>query len=187
MLDPRLLARLEHKKAQLDGLRPLPVAAVAHLNEQITIEWIYNSNAIEGSTLTLRETQLILETGLTVGGSVREHFEVIQHKDAIEYVESLAEQERRSRPIMCARSISWYCHASMTKMPGNTVAPRCASLAPCSFPQSPGRFPSVCRIGRPGCIRQRASCTRLFWLPRRITNWQPSTLLLMAMGARPGW
>ncbi len=94
MLDPRLLARLEHKKAQLDALRPLPAAAVARLREQLTVEWIYNSNAIEGSTLTLRETQLILETGLTIGGkSLREHFEVINHKDAIEYVESLSEQE----------------------------------------------------------------------------------------------
>lgn len=94
MLDPRLLARLEHKKAQLDALRPLPAAAVARLKEQITVEWIYNSNAIEGSTLTLRETQLILETGLTIGGkSLHEHFEVINHKDAIEYVESLSEQD----------------------------------------------------------------------------------------------
>jgi Fic family protein len=94
MLDPRLLARLEQKKAQLDALRPLPAAAVARLKEQITVEWIYNSNAIEGNTLTLRETQLILETGLTIGGkSLREHFEVINHKDAIEYVESLAGQD----------------------------------------------------------------------------------------------
>lgn len=94
MLDPRLLARLQQKKAQLDALRPLPAAAVAHLKEQITVEWIYNSNAIEGSTLTLRETQLILETGLTIGGkSLREHFEVLNHKDAIEYVESLVEQD----------------------------------------------------------------------------------------------
>jgi Fic family protein len=94
MLEPRLLARLEKKKAQLDALRPLPAAAVARLKEQITVEWIYNSNAIEGSTLTLRETQLILETGLTIGGkSLREHFEVINHKDAIEYVETLTEQD----------------------------------------------------------------------------------------------
>jgi Fic family protein len=94
MLDPRLLARLDQKKAQLDTLRPLPTAAIARLKEQIRVEWIYNSNAIEGSTLTLRETQLILETGLTIGGkSLREHFEVTNHKQAIEYVESLAEQE----------------------------------------------------------------------------------------------
>jgi len=90
MIERRLLARLEQKKAQLDGLRPLPAAAVRRLDEQLRIEWIYNSNAIEGSTLTLSETRLILETGLTIGGrSLREHFEVINHKEAIECVETL--------------------------------------------------------------------------------------------------
>jgi len=49
MLESRLLARLERKKTQLDALRPLPVAAVRRLNEQLTIEWIYNSNAIEAA------------------------------------------------------------------------------------------------------------------------------------------
>jgi Fic family protein len=100
MLEPRLLARLEQKKTRLDALRPLPAAALRRLNQQLTIEWIYNSNAIEGSTLTLRETQLILETGLTIGGkSLREHFEVINHKEAIEYVEGLATDEDPITPF----------------------------------------------------------------------------------------
>ncbi len=90
MLESRLLHRLENKKAQLDALRPLPGASVNRLREQILVEWIYNSNAIEGSTITLQETRLILETGLTIGGkSLREHFEVINHRDAIDYVETL--------------------------------------------------------------------------------------------------
>ena len=91
MIEARLLARLEQKMIRLDALRPLPTAAVRRLNQQLTVEWIYNSNAIEGNTLTLRETLLILETGLAVGGkSLREHFEVINHKEAIEYVEALS-------------------------------------------------------------------------------------------------
>jgi Fic family protein len=94
MLETRLLQRIQDKKEQLDKLRPLPTAAVRRLNEQLTIEWIYNSNAIEGSTLTLRETQLILEQGITIGGkSLREHFEVINHLEAIRLVESLARQQ----------------------------------------------------------------------------------------------
>ena len=97
MLEPRLLERLDTKKRQLETLHPLHVAAVNRLKEQILVEWIYNSNAIEGSTITLYETKLILETGLTVGGkSLREHFEVINHRDAIEYVEGLA---RTDEPI----------------------------------------------------------------------------------------
>lgn len=93
-MDPRLQERILQKKTELDGLRPLPQAALRRLNEQLTIEWIYNSNAIEGSTLTLRETQLILEQGITIGGkSLREHFEVVNHQEAIELVESLAVQD----------------------------------------------------------------------------------------------
>ena len=93
MIDVRLSARLRQKKTRLDALRPLPSAAVRRLEEQLAIEWTYNSNAIEGSTLTLRETQLILEQGVTIGGkSLREHFEVINHRDAIALVESLAEK-----------------------------------------------------------------------------------------------
>ena len=70
------------------------------LKEQILVEWIYNSNAIEGSSITLRETRLILETGLTIGGkSLREHFEVINHRDAIEYVETLANSSELLTPF----------------------------------------------------------------------------------------
>jgi Fic family protein len=94
MLETRLQQRIQEKKAQLDALRPLPTAADQRLNEQLNIEWIYNSNAIEGSTLTLRETQLILEQGITIGGkSLREHFEVVNHQEAIKLVESLAAQK----------------------------------------------------------------------------------------------
>jgi Fic family protein len=97
MIESRLLKRLEAKKAQLDQLRPLPAASINRLRNEILIEWIYNSNAIEGSTITLQETRLILETGLTVGGkSLREHFEVTNHQKGIQYVEDLV---RNTEPI----------------------------------------------------------------------------------------
>ncbi|MCQ3936827.1 MAG: hypothetical protein DPW18_07235 [Chloroflexi bacterium] len=73
---------------------------VHRLREHIQVEWIYNSNAIEGSTITLQETRLILETGLTIGGkTLREHFEVTNHRDAIQYVEKLADQEETITPF----------------------------------------------------------------------------------------
>ena len=94
MLEKRLEARILAKKEQLDGLRPLPKTAVRKLDEELTIEWIYNSNAIEGSTLTLQETRLILEHGITIGGkSLREHFEVVNHQQAIHFVESLVQED----------------------------------------------------------------------------------------------
>ena len=100
MLEPRLLARLNTKKEQLDALRPLPIAAVQRLQDELLVEWIYNSNAIEGNTLTLQETRLILETGLTIGGkSLREHFEVTNHRSAIEYIESLVADDINLTPF----------------------------------------------------------------------------------------
>ena len=92
MLDQRLLDRITEKKQALDRLRPLPMGAVKRLQEQLTSEWIYHSNGIEGNTLTLQETRFILETGITIGGkTLREHFEVVNHLKAIEYVESFVQ------------------------------------------------------------------------------------------------
>ncbi|HMN29471.1 MAG TPA: Fic family protein [Caldilineaceae bacterium] len=100
MLEARLLQRIDEKKRRLDQLRPLPLSAVQRLQEQLMVEWIYHSNAIEGNTLTLRETQLILQTGLTIGGkSLREHFEVINHREAITFVEALVAQGEAVTPF----------------------------------------------------------------------------------------
>jgi Fic family protein len=86
-----ILAPLDEKKARLDAARPLPPGVVAKLKEYFDVEWTYHSNAIEGSTLTLAETRLVLLDGLTVGGkSLQEHLEAINHKHAIDFVEALA-------------------------------------------------------------------------------------------------
>ena len=81
--------RIDQLKARLDARRPLPATTLASLREDLILRWTYHSNAIEGNTLTLNETKVVLE-GITVGGkSLREHFEVINHRDAIFYVEDL--------------------------------------------------------------------------------------------------
>jgi len=90
------LERLGGKKSKLDTLRPIPEIALRKIKESLTLEWTYNSNSIEGNTLTLNETKLILEEGITIKGkSLREHFEAVNHQDAIEYVESLAKPDYR--------------------------------------------------------------------------------------------
>ncbi len=92
-----ILARLDEKKARLAAARPLPPGVVAKLKEYFDVEWTYHSNAIEGSTLTLAETRLVVLDGLTVGGkSLREHLEAINHQHAIDFVEALA---ARAEPI----------------------------------------------------------------------------------------
>ncbi len=82
--------RLAEKKALLDEQRPLPDFIVQKIKEGLNVEWTYNSNSIEGNTLTLNETKVILEEGMTIGGkSLREHFEITNHHEAIEYLEGL--------------------------------------------------------------------------------------------------
>ena len=86
----KYLARIAEKKSQLDALRPFPAAALKNIKENLTLEWTYNSNSIEGNTLTLQETKMVIEEGFTIKGkSLREHFEAVNHHDAIDFVESL--------------------------------------------------------------------------------------------------
>lgn len=89
-----MLEALDASKAQIDAVRPLPKHTVASLRDKLHLEWTYHSNAIEGNTLTLRETKVVLE-GITVGGrSLVEHLEAINHREAINYVEGIvADQE----------------------------------------------------------------------------------------------
>jgi Fic family protein len=80
---------IDRKKALLDAKRPLPKYTLKSIRENLLLEWTYNSNAIEGNTLTLLETKVVLE-GITVGGkTLREHLEVINHREAIFYVEDI--------------------------------------------------------------------------------------------------
>lgn len=88
-----MFEHIDAKKTLLDSKRPLPNYTAKSLREKLFLEWTYNSNAIEGNTLTMNETKVVLE-GITVGGkTMREHLEVINHRDAISYVEDIAHNE----------------------------------------------------------------------------------------------
>jgi Fic family protein len=90
------LQQIDKLKGWLDSFRPLSAAILAELKQQYDVKFTYNSNAIEGNTLTQSETALVLEKGITIGGkTLREHLEVVGHKDAIDYIETLAQQESR--------------------------------------------------------------------------------------------
>lgn len=85
--------RLDALKAKLDQYRPLSTDVINNLHEFLVLQWTYHSNAIEGNTLTLKETKVALE-GITIGGkTLREHFEVINHREAILMVEELVQQQ----------------------------------------------------------------------------------------------
>lgn len=84
MIEIKLLNSIEGKKRELDKYRPFPPSIARKLDEEMVIEWTYNSNALEGNTISLQETELVLSRGLTIGGkSLKEHFEIINHKEAI--------------------------------------------------------------------------------------------------------
>lgn len=84
---------IDEKKKIIDANRPFSQSMTKQLRDKLVIEWTYNSNAIEGNTLTLSETKVVLENGLTIRGkSLKDHLETINHKDAIEYIENLVEK-----------------------------------------------------------------------------------------------
>lgn len=83
---------VDNLKKELDSKRPIPKETLKSLEESINLEWTYNSNGIEGNTLTLKETQVVLE-GITVGGkSIKEHLEAINHQKAILYLNDLVKE-----------------------------------------------------------------------------------------------
>jgi excisionase family DNA binding protein len=95
VIEKHVLERIMKKKARLDKLRPFPKIKLSKLREYFSVEITYNSNAIEGNTLSLQETRAVLEDGVTIGGkSMREHLEVTNHKKAIDLVESLAKKKK---------------------------------------------------------------------------------------------
>ena len=83
---------IEKKLEVLKEMRPLTEGELERLNEEFLVEYIYNSNAIEGNTLTMRETDMVLK-GLTIDQkSLKEHLEVIGHKEAFDYVRQLVSE-----------------------------------------------------------------------------------------------
>src|SRR3990167_10267095 len=90
LLDPRIQKRLDEKLTKLSKLRPLSAMQVQKLREQMEIETTYNSNAIEGNSLTLRETWLVLNEGMTIKGkSLKDHLEAKDHKEALDFLYDL--------------------------------------------------------------------------------------------------
>lgn len=88
-----LLDMIDRKKAELDSRRPLTEGEAERLTEEFVVEYTYNSNAIEGNTLTLRETDMVLR-GLTIAQKpLKDHIEAVGHKDAFYFVRNLVKDQ----------------------------------------------------------------------------------------------
>lgn len=91
-----ILKRLEEKRKKLNALRPIPAVAVRKLKEHFEVEMTYNSNAIEGNSLTLRETFLVLNEGITIKGKpLKDHLEATNHKEALDFLYDLVDHEKK--------------------------------------------------------------------------------------------
>ena len=93
-LPENYFAKVDELNKELNSKRPISKETLKSLKESINLEWTYNSNGIEGNTLTLRETQIVLE-GITVGGkSLKEHLEAINHEKAILFLDDLVTDKK---------------------------------------------------------------------------------------------
>lgn len=81
---------IDRKKTMIDSCRPFSSSMKRQLRDKLVVEWTYNSNAIEGNTLTLSETKVVLQNGITIKGKpLKDHLETINHKEAIDFIEQL--------------------------------------------------------------------------------------------------
>ncbi len=96
-LDSQLQKRIDEKFDRLQKLRPLLADKVKKLREQFAIEMTYNSNAIEGNSLTLKETFFVISEGITIKGKpLKDHLEAKDHQEALEYLYGLADQKNQN-------------------------------------------------------------------------------------------
>lgn len=94
-ISPEILDRLDKKLFRINSFRPLPPAIVQKLRKQFELEMTYNSNAIEGNSLTLKETFLVVNEGLTIKGKpLKDHLEAKGHSEALEYLYELTAKDK---------------------------------------------------------------------------------------------
>jgi len=90
LIEDSLFHKIQEKKTRLDKLRPLPKDAVKKLLQDIRLRHTYHSDAIEGNTLTLQETKLVLEEGITIGGKpLKDHVEAKNDAEAFDLMVNL--------------------------------------------------------------------------------------------------
>ena len=95
-INPIQQKRIDDKLKVLNSFRPLPSSQVAKLQEQFRIEMTYNSNGIEGNSLTLKETFLVINEGLTIKGKpLKDHLEAKNHIEALKYLNELIEHDKQ--------------------------------------------------------------------------------------------
>ncbi len=105
-MDARIARRLTQKKKSLDTYRPLPAFTVQKLHNDLRVMLTYHSNAIEGNTLSLAETQMVLEYGVTVDGHpLREFLEVTNHAEAFDALSSFVNNRITGKTVLALHQL----------------------------------------------------------------------------------
>ena len=100
LISNKVYKRILEKKKALSSYRPLNKLQLNRLKQGFLVDYVYNSTAIEGNTLTLNETRLVLEEGITISGkSLREHIDATNQKQAIEWIEDFIKKKKKIREI----------------------------------------------------------------------------------------
>jgi len=141
-----LLAAIAEKKAALDRLRPLSEGALRQLQAHYDVELTYTSNAIEGNTLTLRETAEVIQHGITVGGkSIKDHLEAVDHYDALQWMRAEAMGQTRVGEAAIIELHRRIVLRSLPAMAGvYSPYPRRIAGSPVVFP-NPAKVPQLMR------------------------------------------
>ena len=191
-----IIASIEEKKAQLDRLRPLSAGALAQLRKYYDVELTYTSNALEGNTLTYRETAEVIEHGITVGGkSLRDHLEAVDHYEAVQW---MRERAATSAPIG-EETIS-ELHRRIVARSQPAIAGVCSSLprriagSPVVFP-NPAKIPQLMRELGDWLLSAEAAPAAAFQAHFRLTaihpfgdgNGRTARLLMNLMLIRGGY
>jgi Fic family protein len=138
--------RIAAKKARLDALRPLSAGALENLQKSYDVELTYTSNAIEGNTLTWRETAEVIEHGITVGGkSLRDHLEAVDHYRAVRWMREMAVQAVPVGEIVVCELHRQIVLRSLPEIAGiYSRHPRRIAGSPVVFP-NPHKIPDLMR------------------------------------------
>jgi Fic family protein len=95
-LSKKTIKTLHEKLKLLNSYRPIPNSIVKKIKEQFEIEMTYNSNAIEGNSLTLKETYLVISEGITIKGKpLKDHLEAKDHKEALDFLYELIDKDKK--------------------------------------------------------------------------------------------
>ncbi|MBT4174347.1 Fic family protein [archaeon] len=107
MISEKLYKRILDKRKIIRSLKPFDKLQLKRLKDEFIVEYVYDSTAIEGNTLTLNETKLVLQEGITIGGkSLREHLDVTNQKEAMAWIEKIAKKKIEELDILNLHKIT---------------------------------------------------------------------------------